>query len=111
MLTALSLNSTRSSRAQEKPADKVQVMGFVPVAPSSGPRADFLEAVAYCEQRYTRLAETMPAEKCAWRPPSVGEAFAYITVANYGIANALIAARTPGTASSFDRQLEGTSCH
>jgi len=63
ILTAMSLNFIPSCRAQEKPAGKVQVMGFVPAAPSSGPRAESLEAAAFYEQRYTRLAETMPAGK------------------------------------------------
>ena len=64
ILTALSLNFIPSCRAQEKPAGKVQVMGFVPaVTSSSGPRAESLEAAAFYEQRYTRLAETMPAGK------------------------------------------------
>ena len=115
ILTALSQNFTRSSRAQERPAGKVHFMGLSQSHQAQAPRADFLEAAAYYEQRYTRLAETMPAEKYAWRPPegvrSVGEVFAHITIANYRIANALIAARTPGAASSFDNRLEGTSCH
>jgi hypothetical protein len=42
---------------------------------------------------------------------SVGEVFAHITIANYRIANALIAARAPGATFSFDNHLEGTSCH
>jgi uncharacterized damage-inducible protein DinB len=63
------------------------------VAPTSGYRAEFLEEVAYYEQRYTKLAEAMPAEKYSWRPGegvrSVGEVFIHITQANYGIAKAL----------------------
>src|SRR5713226_4792239 len=106
ILTALPLNFLPSGRAQEKPAGKVQVIGFGPDVPSSGPRAEFLEEVAYYEQRYTRLAEAMPAEKYGWRPGeavrSVGEVFAHITIANYGIANARVAARTPGVTFSFD---------
>src|SRR5882762_5758922 len=62
ILTAMSLNFIPSCRAQEKPAGKVQVMGFVPaVTSSSGPPAEFLEAVAYYEQRYACLAESVPA--------------------------------------------------
>jgi uncharacterized damage-inducible protein DinB len=106
ILAALSLNFMPSSRAQENPDGKVHVMGLVPIGPTSGPRAEFLEEVVYYEQRYTRLAEAMPAEKYGWRPGegvrSVGEVFAHITIANYGIANALVAARTPGTTFSFD---------
>jgi uncharacterized damage-inducible protein DinB len=62
-------------------------------APATGPRAEFLEEIAYYEQRYTRLAEAMPAEKYSWRPGegvrSVGEVYAHIVAANYGIARAL----------------------
>ena len=115
ILTALSLNFMPSSRAQEKPAGKVQVMGLCPSRTKSGPRAESLEAVAYYEQHYPGLAETMPAEKYGWRPGqgvrSVGEVFAHITVTNYGIANALTAARTLGVTFSFDNHLGGTSCH
>ena len=62
-------------------------------APSSGARAEFLEEVAYFEQRFTRLAEAIPAEKYTWRPGegvrSVGEVYMHIAAANYGIARAL----------------------
>jgi len=62
-------------------------------APTSGFRAEFLEEIAYYEQRYTRLAQAMPAEKYSWRPAegvrSVGEVFTHITAANYAIARAL----------------------
>jgi uncharacterized damage-inducible protein DinB len=74
-------------RAQEKPA----AAAFA--GPSSGSRAEFLEEIAFYEQRYTRLAEAMPAEKYNWRPGegvrSVGEVYAHIVAANYGIARAL----------------------
>src|SRR6266849_8341554 len=75
--------------AQEKPTDKVTT----PNAPTSGYRAEFLEDVAYYEQRYTRLAEAMPADKYTWRPGegvrSVGEVYTHIISANYGVASAL----------------------
>jgi uncharacterized damage-inducible protein DinB len=70
--------------AQDKPAA---------TAPSSGYRAEFLEDVAYYEQRYTRLAAAMPADKYTWRPAdgvrSVGEVYTHIVAANYGVARAL----------------------
>jgi len=70
------------------------------VAPTSGYRAEFLDEVAYYEQRYTKLAEAMPAEKYSWRPGegvrSVGEVFIHITQANYGIAKAFGAALPAG---------------
>jgi len=52
-----------------------------------------LEDVAYYEQRYTKLAEAMPAEKYTWRPSegvrSVGEVYTHIISANYGVARTL----------------------
>jgi len=66
------------SQAQEKPT-----------APASGPRAEFLAELAYYEERYTRLAEAVPAEKYSWKPAegvrSIGEVYAHIVAANYGI--------------------------
>jgi uncharacterized damage-inducible protein DinB len=77
-------------------------------APTSGFRAEFLEEVTYYEQRYTRLAEAMPAEKYSWRPAegvrSVGEVFTHIIAANYGVARALGTAPPAG----FDPKAIGT---
>jgi uncharacterized damage-inducible protein DinB len=89
IFTLLILGSVSRSRAQDKPAATTPPSA----APTSGPRAEFLEEIAYYEQRYTHIAEAMPAEKYTWRPAegvrSVGEVFAHITVANYGVARAL----------------------
>ncbi len=89
-LTAFVLGFTTTGRAQDKPADKAPVPS---AAPTSGPRAEFLEEIAYYEKRYTSLAETMPAEKYTWRAGegvrSVGEVFTHIVGANYGVARAL----------------------
>jgi uncharacterized damage-inducible protein DinB len=75
--------------AQENQGGKAPVVS----APTSGYRAEFLEDVAYYEQRYTRLAQAMPAEKYPWRPAegvrSVGEVYTHIISANYGVARAL----------------------
>jgi uncharacterized damage-inducible protein DinB len=64
-----------------------------PATPNSGFRAEFLEELAYYEQRYIRLAEAMPVEKYTWRPAegvrTVGEVFTHIVAANYGVARAL----------------------
>lgn len=72
-------------QAQEKPASGSAV-------PTSGPRAEFLAELAYYEERYTRLAEAVPAEKYGWRPAegvrSIGEVYAHIVAANYGIPRA-----------------------
>jgi uncharacterized damage-inducible protein DinB len=89
ILTAACFTVTPCVRAQEKSTEKPATAAV----PTSGPRAEFLEEIAYYEQRYTRLAEAMPAEKYGWRPGegvrSVGEVYAHITAANYGIARAL----------------------
>jgi uncharacterized damage-inducible protein DinB len=91
-LTAAALSFACVLSAQEKPPSTA--------APTSGVRAEFLEEVIYYEQRYTRLAEAMPAEKYAWHPAegvrSVGEVYAHIVAANYGIARALGAAPPAG---------------
>src|SRR5262249_895079 len=71
--------------AKDKPAATASL-------PSAGPRAEFLAEVAYYEERFTRLAEAVPADKYNWRPAegvrSIGEVYAHIIAANYGIARA-----------------------
>lgn len=83
----LTLGWTAAGRAQDKPA------GPAPAVPVAGARAEFLDQISYFEQRFTRLAEAMPADKYGWRPGqgvrSVGEVYAHIAAANYGIARAL----------------------
>jgi uncharacterized damage-inducible protein DinB len=89
--TAICMSLMPPSSAQDSAGHKAPAMAAT--APTSGFRAEFLEEIAYYEQRYTRLAEAMPTEKYTWRPAegvrSVGEVFTHITVANYGIARAL----------------------
>jgi uncharacterized damage-inducible protein DinB len=101
ILAAFALGKPPASRAQGSPDNKAAAMA---AAPTSGFRAEFLEEISYYEQRYTRLAEAMPAEKYTWRPAegvrSVGEVFTHITAANYGIARALGTAPPAG----FDPQ-------
>ena len=88
-VTVLTLGFVTLAGAQDKPAAAAETSG----TPKAGPRAEFLEEIAYYEQRYMRIAEAMPVEKYPWRPAegvrSVGEVFTHITVANYGIARAL----------------------
>lgn len=89
LVTTLSFSMTLLLPAQEKLADKAPAA----IATVSGYRAEFLEEVAYYEQRYTKLAEAMPADKYTWRPAegvrSVGEVYTHIIMANYGVAQAL----------------------
>ncbi len=90
-LTTFGLSPVPSARAQDSPDHKAPAMASA--LPTSGYRAEFLEEVTYYEQRYTRLAEAMPAEKYTWRPAegvrSVGEVLTHIIAANYGVARAL----------------------
>src|SRR5260370_42275830 len=90
-LTALGMSLMPSAQAQDNPDHKASAKAST--LPTSGFRAEFLEEVTYYEQRYTRLAEAMPAEKYTWRPAegvrSVGEVFTHIIAANYGAARAL----------------------
>jgi uncharacterized damage-inducible protein DinB len=68
-------------------------MGRALGQPNSGFRAEFLEEIAYYEQRFARLAEAIPAEKYTWRPAegvrSVGEVFAHVAVADYLVGRTL----------------------
>jgi uncharacterized damage-inducible protein DinB len=90
-LATLSLGFCPVTQAQGKLAE--QTPSTAVAAPTSGARAEFLAEVTFYEQRYTRLAQAMPAEKYAWRPAegvrSVGEVYAHIVAANYGIARVL----------------------
>jgi uncharacterized damage-inducible protein DinB len=70
----------------------VAAQGTSAAAPASTARSEFLEEIAYYEQRYIRLADAVPADKYNWRPAegvrSIGEVYAHIVAANYGIARA-----------------------
>src|SRR5258708_18496741 len=77
---------------QDKPAEKPAVATQGSAGPRPGARAEFLVEIAYYAQRYTRLAEAIPADKYASLPshagPSIGEMVAHISAANYRIASA-----------------------
>ena len=59
------------------------------VAPTSGPRAEFLTELKVEEDKFIRLAEATPADKYTWRPApdvrSIGEVYLHVAAANYGI--------------------------
>lgn len=89
-LTAISLATGFRGDAQDKPGDKP----FSATAIAAfGPKEEFLEEIAYYEQRYVRLAEAVPTEKYTWKPAegvrSIGEVYTHIVAANYGVARAL----------------------
>ena len=90
ILTAFSLGLMPSSQARR---EAPQYMGRALGQPNSGFRAEFLEEIAYYEQRLARLAEAIPAEKYTWRPAegvrSVGEVFAHVAVADYLVGRTL----------------------
>jgi uncharacterized damage-inducible protein DinB len=79
-------------QAQDKPASDPATAAPSSARPTSGARAEFLEEISFYEQRYTRLAEAVAAEKYKWRPAdgvrSIGEVYAHVAAANYGIARA-----------------------
>lgn len=89
-LTVMALGMGVNAGAQDKPTEKAAT---VPVTAATGPKAEFLEEIAYYEQRYVRLAESVPAEKYPWKPAegvrSIGEVYTHIVAANYGVARAL----------------------
>jgi uncharacterized damage-inducible protein DinB len=86
VLCAVTLLPLRTT-AQDKPAATAATPAV------TGARGEFLAEIAFYEQRYTRLAEAVPAEKYSWRPAegvrSIGEVYAHIAAANYGIAKVL----------------------
>jgi uncharacterized damage-inducible protein DinB len=89
----LTCGSATPTLPQDKAAEKPATATQGSPVPSSDARAEFLEEIAYYEQRYMRLAEAIPADKYTWRPGegvrSIGEVYAHISAANYGVARAL----------------------
>jgi hypothetical protein len=86
---------------QEKSNNNPQLYRLIPPsAPTSGYRAEFLEQLSYYEQRYTRLAEAIPAEKYSWRPAdgvrATGELVANAAVANVLVTRSLEGPLKPG---------------
>jgi DinB superfamily len=90
ILTAVFCVLAAIAAAQDKAADKPAVAAASGVP---GVRGEFLDEVAYYEQRFTRLAEAIPADKYTWRPAegvrSIGEVYAHVVSANYGFAKML----------------------
>jgi uncharacterized damage-inducible protein DinB len=88
-LTVISLGLGFDDSAEGQQREKAPAAS-APAA--TGPKAEFLEEIAYYEQRYLRLAEAMPADKYAWKPAegvrSIGEVYTHIVQANYGVARA-----------------------
>jgi uncharacterized damage-inducible protein DinB len=86
VLSLLVVCSALGAIPQEKPP-------AAGVAPTSGPRLEFMDEVSYYEQRYVRLADAIPADKYNWRPAegvrTIGEVYMHIASANYGYARML----------------------
>jgi uncharacterized damage-inducible protein DinB len=89
-LTMIAPGLVGKAGAQDKPTEKSPA---TPAIAALGPKAEFLEEIAYYEQRYARLAEAVPAAKYTWKPAegvrSIGEVYTHIVAANYGIARSL----------------------
>ena len=92
VVAVFTLTFDASIWGQDKSGDKAAATQAPGAAPAASARAEFLEGIAYYEQRFTRLAEAIPAEKYSWRPGegvrSIGEVYAHVTAANYGVAHA-----------------------
>jgi uncharacterized damage-inducible protein DinB len=75
---------TPTALAQEKVADSAAT-----AAPASGPRAEFLTELKGEEDKFMRLAESIPAAKYTWRPSpdarSVSEVYLHVAAANYNL--------------------------
>ena len=63
MALASVIGSQSRPLAQDKPAEKGAA-----VAPTSGPRAEFLNELKGESEKFIRLAEAIPADKYTWRP-------------------------------------------
>ena len=72
------------SNPQDKPTAQA---ARAPATVATRPQAEFLEEIAYYEQRYVRRAESEPAAKYAWRPVegvrSIGEVYTHMVAANF----------------------------
>jgi uncharacterized damage-inducible protein DinB len=70
--------------AQDKPAEKAAA-----AAPTSGPRAEFLNELKGEEDKFIRLAGAVPADKYNWRPApdvrSIAEVYLHVAAANYNL--------------------------
>lgn len=103
VLSLLVVCSVLGASVQEKPPAPA-------VAPTSGPRLEFLDEVSFYEQRYLRLAEAIPADKYNWRPAegvrTIGEVYMHIASSNYGYARML---GTPPPAGFDPKTLAATS--
>jgi hypothetical protein len=104
-LVGLSLAPVARTQEKTQAESKLTPMNQPP-APTAGYRAEFLSELGYFEQRYTRLAEAIPAEKYSWRPAegvrSIGEVFAHTTGANVLINRSLEAPLKPGVTYDTD---------
>ena len=86
LLAALFSGVAVVAAGQDKPAASAS-------STVTGARGEFLDEVAYYEQRFTRLAEAIPADKYSWRPAegvrSIGEVYVHVVSANYAFAKML----------------------
>ena len=79
---AIAIAWTISERAQVNPYKD-------PTPGVSGYRAEVMAEVRIQEDKFTRLAEAIPAEKYSWRPTpdvrSLAEVFLHVSAANYNL--------------------------
>lgn len=84
MASACAFGLQLSVAAQEKASEKISAS-----APTSGPRAEFLNELKGEESKFVRLAEATPADKFTWRPApdvrSIAEVYLHVAAANYNL--------------------------
>jgi len=92
LVLALSLLTALSARATNKPAVQMQSQPSTSedkTAPSYDMKAQSIIDLQQMQQKYTQLAQAIPADKYTWRPEggtrSVSELFLHVAGANYGI--------------------------
>ncbi|MGB9466111.1 MAG: DinB family protein [Candidatus Acidiferrum sp.] len=85
-VTVFAIGMGSTCRAQDKPAENAATAA---AAPTSGARAEFIDRLDFYEQRFTSLAQAVPAEKYTWRPGegvrSIGEVFLHVAAANFNL--------------------------
>ena len=83
LLVIALLAATRPLPAQSVPSSSQ------PAAPSSGVRAEFLNELQTQQDKFTSLAQAIPADKYTWRPAegvrSISEVFLHVAAANYNL--------------------------
>lgn len=109
LVLAVGLLTTLSVSASNKPGARMQSQPSASEdksAPSYDMKAQSIVDLQQMQQKYTQLAQAIPADKYTWRPEagtrSVSELFLHVAGANYGIPTMM-----SGTTPAADYKKEG----